>query len=183
MKKRQGLSSLAWGALTLTLISLIMFVLTTQRREQHDGGADALTLDGGAHWPGSRNSLPKSAVDQAQHSPYALEKLLGPHDAQKPFLKNEVIDELESLVAQEKARYNIVVDEYKNAIKAYEELSSDFDAMVHDEARRHEVKGLDKDLQSQAQEILKFERLANTAYTALMAKYDEVVPLIMARHF
>ncbi len=97
--------------------------------------------------------------------------------------KKEMLNDLEDLVAQEKARYEQIFNQYKSAIKAYEMLSSNFDELIRDKAPINARSAVDREMQKQAQEILDLQQETNIAYTALMAKYDEVVPIIVANYF
>ncbi|HXW52795.1 MAG TPA: hypothetical protein VEL47_01690 [Myxococcota bacterium] len=97
--------------------------------------------------------------------------------------RKDILNELEGLVAQEKARYERTFNEYKGAIREYENLSSNFDGLIRDDGPYRARSAFDKEMQIQAEKILDLQQKANLAYTALMAKYDDVIATLVAKHF
>lgn len=97
--------------------------------------------------------------------------------------KQEVLEELESMVAGTKTRYEEAFKDYKNAIKTYEKLSADFDAKIRQESDRIILASLDRSLQAQAQEVIKLKEKSNSAYLELMSSYDAAVPILLEKHF
>lgn len=108
---------------------------------------------------------------------------LGDVHAEHAQPKNEILVELEGLISKEKTLYEEVFQQYQNAIDKYKELSLDFDSLLNDGEEPQTLTSIDKEMLDQAKEIYRLEKEANSAYLGLMAKYDEVIPLIMAKHF
>lgn len=61
--------------------------------------------------------------------------------------------------------------------------SSDFDALLNGGGEAKALKSMDEEMLQQGQEVLRLRQEANDAYSALITKYDEAVPFILAKHF
>lgn len=93
------------------------------------------------------------------------------------------LKDLRSVVKEAQYRYEMVFKNYQDAIKSFEQISAEFDTKVRNGANRAALEKIDRQLIQQTQEVLKLKHASNNAYVDLMARYDEAVPHIMAKHF